>query len=84
MFAATCTSVTVFGIGDVDGTFEESSPVDIYRTFYGESYLYSSGDNIFFRAAGTALYTISQYVDSNTAGWYILDDNFEIYRVSEP
>jgi len=57
VYAATCDSVTVSGVGDLDGTYDLDA---------SESYPY------YFRAGGTTTYEVYQWTSNNNA-WYIAD-----------
>ena len=57
------------GLGDEDGTYEETSTDDDYYFYY--------------KAGGTTFFEIHLFTNSDNAGWYIMSGNNVVYRVSE-
>ena len=68
IYAATCSSIAVSGVGDLDGTYEEGP---------------TAGDP-FYRPGGSTFYEIYQFIGSSSAGWYIAVGGGAVYRVSGP
>ena len=72
--AAACSNVTISGVGDLDGTYEE-----------GCSFVYYPTTSFFSRAQDARDYAIYRSFDDWGNGfWYMVVDLNEVYRVSEP